>query len=107
MLLPSESFPESEVLSYDKLAHIGVFTILSFLIARSFDRQKHSYMLKTKNIQWALTISIVYSSSLELMQQFIPGRTTDMYDFAANTIGAIAGTIVFITFKKISLLIVN
>ncbi|GAB5526328.1 MAG: hypothetical protein Roseis2KO_42000 [Roseivirga sp.] len=107
MLLPSDSFPEAKILSYDKLGHLGVFLIFTFLIAWSFDRQQHSDKLKTNSIFWSLTISIVYGSILEFAQQFIPGRMTDLYDFAANTIGAIVGTIVFITFRKLSLRIVN
>ena len=107
MLLPSESFPESKLLSYDKLGHIGVFLILTFMMTMSFSRQKHSERLKTKSIPLALTICIVYSSSLEFLQQIVPGRMTDLYDFIANTIGAIVGSIVFITFRKISLRLVN
>ncbi|MCE7991253.1 MAG: VanZ family protein [Roseivirga sp.] len=107
MLLPSDSLPASKMLSYDKLGHLGVFLIFTFLILWSFNRQRHSTKLKTKSITWALTISIVYGSVLEYSQQFVPGRMTDLYDFAANTIGAIVGTIVFITFRKLSLRLVN
>lgn len=107
MLLPSDSFPDSKVLSYDKLGHLGVFLIFTFLLTWSFDKQQHSDKLKIKKIQRALTISIVYGSVLEFSQQFVPGRMTDLYDFAANTIGAVVGTIVFITFRKFSLRIVN
>jgi VanZ family protein len=107
MLLPSDSFPDAQVLSYDKIGHLGVFLILTFLISWSFDRQKRHSRHKIYSLKYALTISIVYGSVLELLQQLIPGRMTDVYDFVANTIGAIVGTIVFITFNKISLRLVN
>lgn len=107
MLLPSESFPESKLLSYDKLGHFGVFLIFTLLLSFAFTRHMPPSGSKIKRLTIALTISIVYGIALELLQQAVPGRMADIYDFIANTIGAVTGTIVFVRFTKISLRFLN
>jgi len=105
MLLPSDSFPESKLLSYDKLAHLGVFSLLSFLFM--FGAKGNKYFTKTKNSRWIkpLIICVLYSACLELLQKFSPGRSIDIYDFFANVMGAIFGVIVFYIFNKNNLVI--
>ncbi|KYG81847.1 hypothetical protein MB14_00175 [Roseivirga ehrenbergii] len=100
MLLPQDSFPESKLLSYDKLAHLGVFGILSFLVLLGKRNRKDKARLENKYLIRSLTICIVYGLVLELLQSVVPGRMTDIYDLLANTIGAIAGVVVFSTFIK-------
>ncbi|WP_208506629.1 VanZ family protein [Roseivirga sp. E12] len=100
MLLPQESFPESKLLSYDKLAHLGVFAILSGLLLFGALKTKVLGKTKTSLLVRSLTISIVYSAGLEFLQQFSPGRSTDIYDLVANVAGAIFGVLVFYIFNK-------
>ncbi|MGW8121295.1 VanZ family protein [Roseivirga echinicomitans] len=99
MLLPQDSFPESKLLSYDKVGHVGVFAVLSFLILWG-KRKKNKGLLENKHLYYSLTICIVYGLVLESLQSVVPGRMTDVYDLLANTIGAIAGVVVFSTFMK-------
>ncbi|MCO6357886.1 VanZ family protein [Roseivirga pacifica] len=96
LLLPQKSFPESELLSYDKLAHIGVFAILEIILLLAFFKGKGQNTIKLKILM--LTINIVYGSVLELLQHFSPGRLTDCYDFFANSVGALVGVIFFSIF---------
>ncbi|OEK00030.1 hypothetical protein BFP97_00205 [Roseivirga sp. 4D4] len=100
MLLPQESFPESKLLSYDKLAHIGVFALLSALLLFGGLKTKFLGKTKTSLLARSLTISIVYSTGLEFLQNFSPGRSTDLYDLIANVVGAIFGVLVFYIFNK-------
>lgn len=107
MLLPSDNIPESKLLSNDKLVHLGVFVIHCFLLNLAMNKNMAGPKRKIKGLHTALTTSIVYGAGLEFLQHFIPGRMTDMYDLLANTLGAVIGTIVFITFSKISLRFLN
>lgn len=100
MLLPSDSLPESKLLSYDKLAHAGVFALLSGLIAFGVHTTNFSGKSKITRNLWILTMSIVYSALLEVFQQFSPGRQTDLYDLIANVAGTIIGVVVFSIFIK-------
>lgn len=100
MLLPQESFPDSELLSYDKLVHLGVFALLSGLLLFGGIKTKLLGKTKTSLLIRSLTISIVYSAGLEFLQNFSPGRSTDLYDLIANVAGAIFGVLVFYIFNK-------
>ncbi|KYG78760.1 VanZ family protein [Roseivirga echinicomitans] len=100
MLLPQDSFPESKLLSYDKIAHLGVFGILSFLVLWGKRNNKGKVRLENKYLWNSLTICVVYGLILESLQSVVPGRMTDIYDLLANTIGAIVGVVVFSTFMR-------
>ena len=100
MLLPSDQIPESELLSHDKIVHLVVFMVYSFIISKAFAPEQTQKIRSIKVVRNALTISIVGGIALELLQQFIPGRATDIYDLLANTLGAVLGAVVFITLKK-------
>lgn len=98
MLLPSEAFPESKLLSYDKLAHVSVFAICSFLLCYTLSITPLKKTIRTTSITFI--ICTVYSSSLEYLQQFVPGRMFDTYDFIANFTGGLVGVIIFSIFIR-------
>ena len=81
--------------------------ICSFLWTATLHSARQPKGNKIKVLTVALTISIVYGAVLEFLQQYVPGRMTDIYDLLANTLGAVMGTIVFVTFTKISLRFLN
>lgn len=100
MLLPQESFPESKLLSYDKIAHLGVFFIFSVLVLLGYYLKGKLGEHTTKYRNASLTICLVYGIILESLQQFVPGRMSDIYDLIANFTGALFGVIVFMIFIK-------
>ena len=100
MLLPQNAFPNSKLFSYDKLAHLGVFLIFSILVLAGYQLKGKLDDGNTKYRNRALTISIVYGIVLEFLQQFVPGRMSDIYDLIANFTGALLGVIVFMIFIK-------
>ena len=101
MLLPSDRIPESELLSHDKIVHLGVFMVYSFIISKAFAPVQTPKDHPVKVVRNALIISILGGIVLESLQQFIPGRATDIYDLLANTLGAVLGAVVFITLKNV------
>lgn len=100
MLLPQDAFPESKLLSYDKLAHITVFAIFSILVLIGYQLKGKLSQQRTKHRNYTLTICLVYGIILESLQQFVPGRMSDVYDLLANFTGALLGVIVFNIFIK-------
>ena len=102
MLLPSDRIPESELLSHDKIVHLVVFMVYSFIISKAFAPVQTRKDHPLKVVQNALIISILGGIALELMQQFIPGRGTDIYDLLANTLGAVLGAVVFIALTYVT-----
>ena len=79
--------------SYDKLAHVILFTFVS--LASSF------YFFKDSK-QLALVFGLISTLPFltEFIQQFIPGRNYDNYDILADYAGLILGFVVFVVFKK-------
>jgi VanZ family protein len=85
-----------EWVSYDKIVHIGIFAILSFLIMQGLIKQylesKRRYLFVTA----AVGFSLVYGLLTEVLQAnvFI-GRDGNLYDFLADSAGAFCGWLIF------------
>lgn len=96
-LLPSDKLPETpewELLSFDTLAHAGVFGLLSVLVARSF----YAEYGKPQFLKFALVIAVVLSGLLggiiELLQTVMKmGRHGETGDFISDLIGAVLGAL--------------
>jgi VanZ family protein len=74
----------------DKIIHVGLFAVLAFLFMYPF-----STTALSKNQKWHYFIKIAIASSLwgltsELIQRyFIPGRSFDLFDWAADSLGGL------------------
>jgi VanZ family protein len=78
----------------DKLVHAGVYAVLAFLAARAFATLPRPYTPRT--LAWAAAIfAALYGLSDEVHQAFIPERTADIWDLAADAFGAVAGAIFY------------
>lgn len=76
----------------DKLVHCICFAGLAFWVA--FGVWTH---LPTKwRIALPIAIVSVYGIIDEIHQSFTPGRETSVFDWCADTIGAIIGSVVFL-----------
>jgi VanZ family protein len=77
----------------DKIAHLILYAGLGFLAARAISA---SFNVKTGLI-WTLTTTfcLVYGISDEIHQYFVPGRTAEIADAAADMIGGFAGAVLY------------
>lgn len=90
-----------DILSLDKFIHAALFFIQSVLLIQGFSKQtqKSNFYKNVKII--AVILCVIYGGSLELMQGgFFEDRTADIYDFFANTFGAIFGALLFERIKN-------
>ena len=79
--IPNPKLPHIEFRKIDKVLHFGEYLILGFLLRRGFaTRPKGVFLL---SILSGLLIAFVD----EAHQQYIPGRTTEVWDFLANSTG--------------------
>ena len=99
MCLPGDDLPKAKdwmsAIFFDKWVHIGLFSVMAFL-----------FMLPvctcnaTKKNKWVSVIKIAISVSVwglttEFIQKFfIPGRSFDLLDWAADSAGAILALLV-------------
>lgn len=78
----------------DKLIHLFLFGIYTYLLLKGFQRQtKYPFLLKNTVIL-SLLLGMVLAIFTEMMQKFIiPGRNGNYYDFFADVAGCILGYI--------------
>ena len=77
---------------WDKLAHLLVYAALGafFMIPLAGGRMSRVTMLTAGG---SILLSFLYGLSDEVHQMFTPGRTPDMLDVVADTVGAAAGSL--------------
>jgi VanZ family protein len=87
--IPGRSFPKYQVLSYDKVLHALVYSVLGALC---FVAVRRTWPMKTSRlIGLAALLGAAYGLSDEFHQLFVPGRCADLRDALADTIGALLG----------------
>ena len=92
--LPSISF--WDVLNFDKAAHFLVFLILNLTIIVGLRRQQRYPYLKRNAVSVAAVFALIYGGTLEIMQGWVfVGRTSDVLDFLANSIGILFGMLFY------------
>ena len=83
-------------LSYDKIVHVGVFAIFTYLILYGFRQQYLESKKRYLFVVPAVIVSLAYGLLTEVLQAHVfIGRDGNAFDFYADSLGAIAGWIVF------------
>lgn len=80
--------------SFDKVLHFGAFFVLATLWA---------WGLEAKVPKWALAaagLASLYGATDEVHQAFVPGRSSDVWDWMADTLGALAAAGVWLGFVR-------
>ncbi len=79
--------------SNDKLGHFIAYSVLTFLILRSF------VIRNVNRLLMLLVFSILYGVLMEYGQRFVPGRSFSIYDMIANTSGVLIGLLIYWVLK--------
>ena len=70
----------------DKLVHAGVFGVLCWLLHVAFYFQPNQTVRKWSKVI-ALGLTMLYGATDEFHQMFTPGRSTEFFDFVADSSG--------------------
>lgn len=99
---PGRDLPKAPFDEFDKLVHLAIYAILSFLSVLGFSKQSHSFLLNSKLQNFfSISFSIVIGGVIELLQEYVfINRYGDWYDFIANSLGAFLGVIGFYFMRK-------
>lgn len=97
--LPGSALPEEHgwmiLIRIDKLVHIFLFAILFLLWRIAFNLKFRNYTI------WLIFLVVAYGLAVELIQKYwIPGRSFDLYDVLADTIGCLVGLLIYMYIKK-------
>ena len=92
--LSLERFPRNS----DKVLHFGAYAGLSFLLGLWIST-KHD--LRARGLLSVVAVTYVYAILDELTQLFVPGRSCDAHDVAADWAGSLVGLAVFLLTRRI------
>ena len=95
--MPSQQLPQIDIISIDKIGHLGVYWILTMLILWGASKQPDANLkIWSQSLSIILAIGTIYGILIELMQYlFFPGRYFEILDALANFVGCILGIISF------------
>lgn len=79
----------------DLLAHAFLFAVLVWLLIISFTKQQADRALQSNAAYLAIAMAMAFGVLIEVLQGFIPERSFEYLDMAANTMGAFLGWGVF------------
>ena len=93
-IFAASSVPGSQVPAaiWDKLAHVLVYAALGAFFVLPLAQGRIAGVTGA-TMATAIALSFLYGLSDEVHQMFTPGRTADVYDVVADTIGASAGVV--------------
>lgn len=91
---PAVSLPESEYISVDKIVHMGVYGLLTFLCYISLVHLEKRNLFSEKPLLWSAVICIIYGASDEIHQSFVPNRSSEFQDWAADIIGIVIACLI-------------
>lgn len=81
---PGKDLPESPVVGFDKIVHIGIFVVWTILWL----------VYAPDKIQLILLLGVAFGVFLEFYQQWLPfNRTFDWWDAVADALGTLLGYI--------------
>jgi VanZ family protein len=97
---PGNYFPQIssfwDWLAPDKLVHVLIFGVLTYLLLRGNRRYYGVKDRYYKTIACVTILGVAYGGLTEWLQNHVfIGRDGNLYDFLANTIGCAAGVLIF------------
>jgi len=103
--LPGTYFPTVitfwDWLSPDKVVHIFIFMVQTFLLLMAFNKQYLEGETRLVSIWLILIGATVFALLTEVLQAYVfIGRNGNTYDFLADFVGVLVGLLVFNLYKK-------
>lgn len=81
-----------------KMAHFSIYTLVGFLLMSFFS----TYPLKgNKRIISSIFIGVLYATSDEIHQKFVPGRSCQVTDIMIDSMGVLLGILLLITIVRL------
>ena len=80
----------------DKLAHFGMYFIFTFLMMHDLNHVKDRTFPFFQVVIFSVAVAIAYGGTMEILQS-IPRlhRSTDIFDFMANTTGSLTAVLLY------------
>lgn len=79
----------------DKFYHLLTYLVLGVLLSRAFNAGG-----KERTILKPFAFAFLYGALIEVLQSFTPYRSAEALDAAANGLGGLAGSYIYLRYKK-------
>lgn len=86
---PAVELPKVEIISFDKIVHMGVFGLLAGLCYLSLIHLNRESTFTLNAFLWSAVITIIYGASDEFHQYFVPNRSSEVQDWLADVVGVL------------------
>jgi VanZ family protein len=96
--IPADEFPTLKIFQFDKAIHITIFFCFGLFIYRAFNLFWFAKTFSWSRALFTLLTVTVYGLLDEFHQQYVPGRTSDIWDATADTIGGILAVLLIYLF---------
>ncbi len=94
--LPGSAIHLPPIESIDKVIHILVFAVLNLLVQRGCGKTGGG----KRAFRWGVLYSVAYGLVDEIHQYFVPGRFADPFDFAADVLGVVLSSWIYLRYLK-------
>lgn len=85
--IPGRDLPDIQIVSADKIGHIGIFAVFGWLWMRTSPPSELD-----RHFKYVLLLGVAYAVLTEVYQGLLPfGRVPDVWDALANTAGLVIG----------------
>lgn len=103
LIFIQSSFPASKHVPdfnfSDKLLHVGAYAVLGFLLYRAFNAMDNG-TTTARLMVLSIFFTALYGASDELHQYFVPWRSAEFLDFAADAFGGTLGVMTALIILK-------
>jgi VanZ family protein len=86
--MPSDLVPR-QVSTFDKAAHFSMYAVLAGLLTRHLSE----VATRWRAAAVAVALAVAFGAIDEWHQRYIPGRSTELADWHADSIGAVTGAL--------------
>jgi len=97
--IPGQHIPRLAFIDWlrpDKIVHLFLFGVLSFLLIRAFQQQLSFLFLNHHPKIYSVVISSFYGIVIEVLQEYVfINRSGEVFDAVADAVGALIGVLIF------------
>jgi len=86
---PSITLPKVEIISADKIVHMGVYGLLAVLCYISLIHLTEKNTFSLSPFSWSFVIASLYGASDEVHQYYVPNRSAEVQDWIADVAGIV------------------
>lgn len=85
---------------FDKVVHFSMFAIFSGLASLGWEVKKKLKKDVTILRSWIIGSGIVLAATTEMLQNYVPYRSADIWDWWADFLGLVVGLLTMVLVKK-------